>query len=122
MEFFEELLNFGEEVSNSAPLSDRLMMGLQTALLGMGVIFVVLIILWAVLSVFKLVFYKSKAEEKAVEPTPAPAVVESTPTAPTPTAQNDEEIVAAITAAIAVMLDVPQTSFRVVSFKRSAKK
>lgn len=122
MEFFEELLNFGEEVSNSAPLSDRLMMGLQTALLGMGVIFVVLIILWAVLSVFKLVFYKSKAEEKAVEPTPAPAVVESVPTAPTPAAQNDEEIVAAITAAIAVMLDVPQTSFRVVSFKRSAKK
>lgn len=122
MEFFEELLNFGEEVSNSAPLSDRLMMGLQTALLGMGVIFVVLIILWAVLSVFKLVFYKGKAEEKAVEPTPAPAVVESVPAAPAPAAQNDEEIVAAITAAIAVMLDVPQTSFRVVSFKRSAKK
>lgn len=122
MGFFERLFNFGEEVSNSAPLSDRLMMGLQTTLLGMGVIFVVLIILWAVLSVFKLVFYKGKAEKKSVEPAPAPAVVERAPTAPTPTAQNDEEIVAAITAAIAVMLDVPQTSFRVVSFRRSAKK
>ncbi len=121
MEFFEELLNFGEEVSNSAPLSERLMMGLQTALLGMGVIFTVLIILWAVLSVFKLVFYKGKAEKKA-EPTPAPITVESAPIVEPAAVQNDEELVAAITAAIAVMLDVPQTSFRVVSFRRSAKK
>ncbi len=122
MTFFEELLNFGEEVSNSAPLSDRLMMGLQTTLLGMGVIFTVLIILWAVLSVFKLVFYKGKTEEK-VEPAPTPAVAERVPAPePAPTAQNDEEIVAAISAAIAVMLDVPPTSFRVVSFRRSAKK
>lgn len=122
MEFFEELLNFGEEVSNSAPFSDRVMMGLQTTLLGMGVIFTVLIMLWAVLSVFKLVFYKGGKTEKKVEPIPAPTTVESVPAAPAPAAQNDEEIVAAITAAIAVMLDVPTTSFRVVSFRRSAKK
>ncbi len=122
MEFLDSLLNFGDEVSNSAPLADRLMMGLQTALLGMGVIFAVLIILWAVLSVFKLVFYKGGNEEA-----PAKAAATGAPTlapAPTPVqAQADDaELVAAITAAIAVVMDKPQTSFRVVSFRRTASK
>lgn len=120
MEFFESLLNFGDEVSNSAPLADRLMMGLQTALLGMGVIFTVLIILWAVLSVFKLVFYKGeKAEASTASKSPAPAPVQ---TAPIQAQSDDAELVAAITAAIAVVMDKPQTSFRVVSFKRTASK
>ncbi|MBQ2766091.1 MAG: OadG family protein [Clostridia bacterium] len=120
MEFLDSLLNFGDEVSNSAPLSDRLMFGLQTALLGMGVIFAVLIILWAVLSVFKLVFYKGDSEEtsKATEVAPAP-IPQSVPVQSAP---NDAELVAVITAAIAATLDKPQTSFRVVSFRRTASK
>ena len=96
--------------------------GLKTALLGMGVIFAVLIILWAVLSVFKLVFYKGGKKEaseavSAGAPTAAPAPV---PVAPTAT--DDAELIAAITAAIAVVMDAPETSFRVVSFRRTAKK
>lgn len=122
MEFLDSLLNFGDEVSNSAPLADRLMLGLQTTLLGMGVVFAVLIILWAVLSVFKLVFYKGgneKAAPKAAAtsaPTPVP-----TP-APVQAQTDDAELVAAITAAIAIVMDKPQTSFRVVSFRRTASK
>lgn len=96
--------------------------GLKTTLLGMGVIFAVLIILWAVLSVFKLVFYKGGKEEfvEAV-PVPTPTVAPA-PVSVAPTATDDAELIAAITAAIAVVMDAPETSFRVVSFRRTAKK
>ncbi|MBE6611517.1 MAG: hypothetical protein E7632_03395 [Ruminococcaceae bacterium] len=112
-------------IDYSKPLefSDAIGYGLQTALLGMGVIFTVLSILWAVLSVFKTIFYKQPKTEK--EPAPvkveAPAPVEPAP-APAPAAADDAELVAVITAAIAAMMDAPQTSFRVVSFKRTARK
>ena len=100
-------------------MADKVSYGLQTMLLGMGVIFAVLIILWAVLGVFKLVFAKpARKEEKPAAPAPVP-VVEAPPAAP---AADDAELVAVITAAIASMLDAPQTSFRVVSFRRTAKK
>ena len=106
--------------------TDRLMYGLQTTLLGLGVVFSVLIILWAVLSVFKLVFYKgnSKNDAAAEEAIPAPVAepVAEPELTPIYSEQDDAEIVAAITAAISVMMDAPQTSFRVVSFRRTAKK
>ncbi len=103
--------------------SDKLMYGLKTTLLGMGVVFSVLIILWAVLSVFKLVFYKAPANEKKAEtPAPAPAPIAPAAPAPAPAEMDDAELVAVITAAIAAMMDQPQTSFRVVSFRRTASK
>ena len=101
-------------------MADRLSYGLQTALLGMGVVFAVLIILWAVLGVFKLVFAKP-ATKKEPAKAPAPVVTEA-PATVTVTQPDDAELVAVITAAIASMLDAPETSFRVVSFRRTAKK
>ncbi len=96
--------------------------GLQTALLGMGVIFAVLILLWGVLSVFKIVFYKGGKDEPAkAAPAPVPAAAPA-PAPAAPAATDDAELIAAITAAIAVVMDAPQTSFRVVSFRRTAKK
>lgn len=104
-------------------MTDRILYGLQTALLGMGVIFSVLIILWAVLAVFKLVFYKGdKKDETPAAPKAAPAPVSEPELTPVYSEQNDAELVAAITAAISVMMDAPETSFRVVSFRRTAKK
>ncbi len=130
MDFFKKLLDFGEEVSNTAPMSDRIVMGLQTMLLGMGVIFTVLIILWAVLAVFKVVFYKPSASEKksaskektAEAPAPVITEVHADAAAYSGYEPDDAELVAVITAAIASMLDAPQTSFRVVSFRRTARK
>lgn len=104
-------------------IAEALPYGLKTTLLGMGVVFAVLIILWAVLAMFKVVFYKAPESEKKAEAvkTEAPA---PTPVAePAPVAYTDDaELVAVITAAIASMLDAPETSFRVVSFRRTAKK
>lgn len=103
-------------------MADKLSYGLQTTLLGMSVIFAVLVILWAVLGIFKLLFTKSEAKEDKSETTaPAPAVP-APESAPVYSEPDDGELVAVITAAIASMLDAPQTSFRVVSFRRTAKK
>ena len=101
-------------------------------LFGMAVVFAVLILIWAILTLFKIIFYdipnKKSAEAKPVasettpEP-PAPAPVpEPVVEAVSEPALDDAEIAAAIAAAIAVVLDKPQTSFRVVSFRRTASK
>ena len=57
----------------------------------------------------------SPVKEAAPEPEPVPETIEE------PEA-DEAEVVAAITAAVALMLDKPQTSFRVVSFRRTASK
>lgn len=115
------------DYSKPLEFSEAIGYGLQTALLGMGVIFAVLSILWAVLAVFKVIFYKQPKTEKKPDPAkaPAPAPVAAPAPAPAsaePAAADDAELVAVITAAIAAMMDAPQTSFRVVSFKRTARK
>ena len=109
------------DYSKSMEMSEAIPYGLQTVLLGMGVVFSVLIILLAVLSVFKYVFYKpAKSETKSPEAKKAPEPVPEA--VPTVAETDDAELVAVITAAIAAMLDAPTTSFRVVSFRRTAKK
>ena len=86
-------------------MGERVTMGLQVLLFGMAVVFSVLILIWGILVLFRVIFYDI----------PAPTAVEE------PEA-DEAEVVAAITAAVALMLDKPQTSFRVVSFRRTASK
>ena len=92
----------------------------RMTLLGMVMVFSVLGLLFAVLSLFKLVMVEKtpKAEpKKPVESTPAPVA------APTPAATDDGELVAVIAAAIAAYrasegMDATDASaFRVVSFR-----
>ena len=119
-----------DAIDFSAPMemSEAIGYGLQTTLLGMGVIFSVLIILWIVLALFKTIFYKQPAAAKESAPVvPAEDFVPAELEAPAPiytenAETDDAELVAVITAAIASMMDAPQTSFRVVSFKRTARK
>ncbi len=102
--------------------ADRVSEALRVSLLGIGMVFAVLAILWLVLEVFRYVFYdlpnKGKRDEKKpeksakAEPAPAPVVTEVAAT-------DDGEIVAAITAALCVMLDKPATGFKVVSFRKT---
>ena len=110
-------------------MGERVTMGLQVLLFGMAVVFSVLILIWGILVLFRVIFYdipnKKKApakpaetapvKEAAPEPEPVPETIEE------PEA-DEAEVVAAITAAVALMLDKPQTSFRVVSFRRTAWK
>ncbi len=118
----EETVNL---MSNSAPIGERVLKGLQVLALGMGTVFSVLILLWFILYIFRVIFYDIPNKKKAspennapVQTVPEPVTAEE----PIDTVDNDEELIAAITAAIAVYTDKPQSSFRVVSFRRTASK
>ena len=106
--------------SDVMSFSDRASEALQVSLLGIGTVFAVLAILWGVLEIFRFFFYdlpnKAKKSEKKAE---APKVPVAAPAPVVQAASSDEEIVAAITAAISVVLDRPASSFRVVSFRKT---
>ena len=98
----------------------------QMLVLGMGMVFLVLAILWIILLIFeKAMGNKPQTQpttQQVAEPTPTPTVP-VTPTAP----QNDDAVVAAITAAIAAMIASDEGlsqefagGFRVVSFRRKS--
>jgi len=107
---------------------ERLALAGQMTLIGMGMIFAVLAILWGVLAIFKLIFAKPEPKKAKAEKKPAPApapVAEPTPVvAPAVAAQSDDELVAVITAAVAAYIateepNAYQGGFRVVSFRRA---
>jgi len=98
---------------------------------GMGTVFLVLILLWGIIALFKVFFYdipNKKAKVKSVTE-PTEAVAEKTvyiETQPVAAVTDESELIAVITAAVAAYIanengdtiPVPETSFRVVSFKR----
>ncbi len=105
----------------------------EMLLRGMGTVFMVLIILWVVLVIFGKVFAtEDKKAEKKAAPAPAPkkeapkAAASAKPApapvpAPAAPAQDDKELIAVITAAIAAYQSAsgqPNLPFRVVSFTR----
>ena len=114
--------------------AEKLSLSGEMLLRGLGTVFMVLIILWIVLMVFGKVF--GAAEKKPAKPAaPAPAPKKQTPkAAPAPApapaaapaastvpAQDDKELIAVITAAIAAYQSAsgqPNLPFRVVSFTR----
>ncbi|MBQ3591915.1 MAG: OadG family protein [Clostridia bacterium] len=110
----------------------------EMLLRGLGTVFMVLIILFIVLKIFGSVFAgeetkaakqaeaanaaKKEAAKKAEpKPAPAPAAAPAQAPAPAPAAQDDRELIAVITAAIAAYQSAsgqPNLPFRVVSFTR----
>lgn len=114
-----------EQLTTSMGLSDRIGYALQRTLIGLIIIFGVLAVIWLVLSLFKVIFYKDpnkKSAEKKVEKTPDPVP------APVPVqtveAEDDGAVIAAIVAAVSAMRSEQGITdgFRVVSFKRGTNK
>ena len=114
-------MNFLLDISNidiTKPienLADKALYGGQMLLIGILTVFAVLVILWIALVLFKFFFHdltfgKKKKEIKS----------ESMPTPQTYAANDDEEIIAVIAAAVAMAESEcgSNKSFRVVSFKR----
>ena len=98
----------------------------KVTLLGLGMVFAVLALLWLVLSVFKLLFVKNTAKKPAQNIEKAPAA-EAEP-APAEATTDDDALIAVITAAITAyrsseegMDSAEANGFRVVSFKRAGK-
>lgn len=111
---------------------------------GLGMVFLVLIILWIVLLIFKVVFAKdsvksekeakraakesAKAEKTAPAPVSAPEMTPAAAPAPTAPVADDGQLIAVITAAVAATIESDPalssrfaSGFRVVSFQKTDK-
>lgn len=105
---------------------DAIKYALEMTLLGMGMVFAVLGILWGVLSIFKLVFARPKKVNKAkeIKADPTPEVVAAPEIVTAPAATDDGELIAILTAAIIAYEaeqnpEAPIGNFRVVSYRRA---
>ena len=103
---------------------ERLALAGQMTLLGMGMIFAVLSLLWGVLAIFKLIFAKPEKKKVKAAPAPKPEPVVVPEPVVAPAASNDAELIAVLTAAIAAYEasqgnEVAPGGFRVVSFRRA---
>ncbi len=111
-------------------LAEKFSLSGEMLLRGMGTVFMVLVILWGCLSLFKVFSAPekpAKAPKPEVKPAPAeekktvPAPVKEEPAAPAPTQTDDAAVIAAICAAIEAYRAEEGLSglpYRVVSFKR----
>lgn len=120
---FDFLLNSAEQ---SLSLSDKLSIGGQVTLLGMGTVFAVLIVLWGMVELLHLILVgptKKPKVIKVVEETTTPLAAEpETVPAPVAPQTDDLALIAVITAAVAAASGSSPSSFRVVSFKRANQK
>lgn len=95
---------------------DLIMAGLAYTVMGMLVVFMILIIIMLVIKAMALFSgnteNKEVTESKKAEAAPAPAAVAAVKK------EDDSEIVAVITAAIASMLGESATGFRIRSYRR----
>ena len=120
---FTALYVAGQEMGGAFS-PERLALAGQVTLIGMGMIFSVLALLWGVLAIFKLIFARPAKPEpkKATEQkTAEPEAVEAAPVA---VEENDDQLIAVITAAVAAYIadeepEMAQNGFRVVSFRRT---
>ena len=104
---------------------ERIMYSLEMTLMGLGAVFSVLAIIWAVLALFK-VFSTASAKKEAAKKkasAPAPEAVQSVVSEPEQS--DDDATVAAIMAAISAYISSDEKlseeysgGFRVVSFKK----
>lgn len=105
-------------------IADRFQVGLQTVALGMLIVLSVLATLWIILEIVGRIAAKKTADVTKKVKTESTESIEPSPVVSQEISyENDEEIVAAITAAISLMLEAenaPVKGFRVVSFKRAS--
>lgn len=107
---------YGEKIMETAGFTETIAFGGKMLFIGILTVFSVLGIIWLTLTLFKFFFAQEKkktVEEKSV------AVTEEISTADTADYVDALEIIAVISAAIAMAEDeTPGAKFKVVSFKR----
>ncbi|WP_089724742.1 OadG family protein [Candidatus Thiosymbion oneisti] len=91
-----------EDTIESLTTTQRLWAGLITTVLGMGITFVILILLQFVIGLFEKLPDPEKKPTPARKPTPAPAAGKA---AEKPATQADAELVPVIAASVAMMLE-----------------
>lgn len=107
------------ESEKTLTTSEKLSQMLNTALTGYLLVFAVMALIWAILEIFGMVFGEKKNGKKITEEESNTGNIAISQETFSDASENDEaETVAAIIAAISAYTDKPQTSFRVVSFKK----
>ncbi len=110
--FVNNLMAIGENITPDSPIGERLTTGLLVALIGMAVVFGVLLIIMAILYVFRIFTSKNEAKPQApAAPTAAPAAVPASN-------GSEEEAVAAITAAITALNNKSDAAYRIKSINK----
>ena len=92
-------------------LSEALSVGGLTTFLGLAIVFGVLLILMAVLCLFKVIFYKDPAKVKKTEVVVEPVVEAEVET-------DDDELIAVLTAAVAASLNTSTYNLQIKSYRR----
>lgn len=106
-------------------ISEILSTGASVSVIGLGIVFAVLIILWGVLEAMRLIFDDSRKQKKAekapqsVAEAPAPAPAPQPAPVVVAAESEDEEVVAVIMAAIASSLNTSTYNLRIRSIKRT---
>ncbi len=101
MDTVELLAKFADpEMIKSLSMMDRLMAGLMTTILGMGITFIALVVLQFVIGLMA----KLSTEKQVADPVIETQGVITAEPSNTASSDEDEELVAAITTAIAVQL------------------
>ncbi len=100
----------------------------NTAIIGFGMVFLILALIWGILEIFGAVarasskkHEKTKDKEKASSPV-TPQEPEASISDSADDSADDSQTVAAIMAAISAYIGKPLGSFRVVSFRRNGTK
>ena len=109
--------DYSEKILNKYGAWETFLFGGRILLIGLAAVFAVLVIIWLALLLFK-VFMHDIPSKRKTKPKP---ITEIAPvTAPVVQANDDAEIIAVISAAIAAAESesTPGVKFRVVSFKR----
>ncbi len=110
-------------INENSTWGDRLGLGFQTLLQGMLTIFAILFIIYIFILILGKAMTAAKGDKKSKKSKKNEVVAtekasESTANTVSPvSANNDEELVAVIAAAISAYTKEPATKFRVVSFK-----
>lgn len=92
-------------------LLDRLAEGGLGTLIGIVTVFIVLILLWGILELFRVIFYHPERDQKPAE---------NSETVQVPAAQEDDtQLIAVITAAVAASMGTQPSQFKIKSFKRT---
>lgn len=117
MQYSEALIS-----GQNLPMSEALSTGGITTLVGLAIVFGVLVILMIVLCLFKVFFYKEPAKKAA------PAAAPAEPAAPAPAAgaeadiEDEEELIAVLTAAVAASLNTSTYNLQIKSYRRVPNK
>lgn len=137
----ENITDINAVMNNGMSIQEKLEMSLKMLADGLGTVFLVLVLLWGILSLFRVIFYdipnkknkdnsnKSENSDADIIEPYAEITEETEETEAYEDNKDDDQLIAVITAAVSAYMETENntdtanesninTSFRVVSFKR----